>query len=1057
MRYFIILLTFVLGASRAFGQLAGVVTDSSTGKKINGVIIVDVKTGEKTSTDINGRFYFGKYIGQSPLKFSHVSFRDTLLSFPQNLSDLEIQLIPQNVKIDEVEVSTGYQKIPKERSTGSFFHIGKDRFNEQVGAGVLDRLPAISSGLIADNSTTSSGRLMIRGLSTINGTKEPLIILDNFPFEGDINAINPNDIQDITILKDAAAASIWGVRAGNGVIVITTKRSQYGQKLRIEFTAHTRIGSKPDLFSLETISSKDFIEVEEMLYGKGYYKSVINNKAKSPLTPIVEMLVKKDENLLSEKDYEIERNRLYNMDVRKAYLDHMYRPSLDQQYFLNLRGGTETMRWGTSAGYDRKLSNTYDLSNRFTIRFDNQWKIGRKVKLGADLIYTTTEVSKGRTGYGGISQDSKRLYPYASFADEDGNELPISKMNNKYLDQIRNEGKLLDWDYFPLNEYRKQENIKNSKELLFNTNLEYNLSKTILLTGRYQSAINVGRSDLLYASDSYYVRDRVNFFSKLDPGTGRILNNLPYGAILDYNNLRRDINNFRGQLDYNESFGEHDVSLLFGGEVRSAKTKVDENIIYGLNQSNLTVSNVDFTRQFPNYVTGSMSYIPNGLSLSGTTSKFLSMYSNGAYTYAKRYSVTASARRDATNLFGLRARDKWNMLWSLGGAWNVSNETFFASETVDHLKVRGTHGYSGNIDPSMSAVNSIMFSGVNNYLNEPYARFKTYINPDLKWETVQTTNVAVDIGLLKNRLTGSFEYFIKKGVDLFGQDLIDPTAGVGPSVTKNVANMTGKGFDIILASRNIKKQRFGWDTDVNISYSKDKVTKYYLEPRPANSYLSERSISGIEGMPVYSFYSFKWGGLDPSNGGPVGYFEGEKSMDYTNIYNNTKIEDLNYNGPVLPLWSGSMGNTLSYGDLKLTFRIMYKFGHVFRRRSIDYSSLYRNNIGHSDYGLRWQNAGDESFTDIPSLVYPAVSLRDGFYTFSSVLAEKGDHIRLKYINLSYNVDKLPLSNLKGNLFLNVDNVGILWRANKYGIDPEYYSDISAPPSRMFTIGINLTM
>jgi len=1051
---FFILLFF---SSESFCQISGKVFERERKEAISGATIQSEDGRYITRSDKDGRFHLSVSIFPVRIVIHHMAYGDTTLFINTKAENLIVELSRniQELEIVDVEVNTGYQTLPKERSTGSFVHIGKEKFTEQVGSDILYRLPSITNGLFADYSTTSSGRLTIRGLSSIRGPKAPLIIVDNFPYEGNLSDINPNDVQGITVLKDAAAASIWGVRAGNGVIVITTKSYNKSDKLRIDFSANMRVGQKPDLLSLEVMPTKDFIELEEFLFDKGFYNSTINNRLKPPLTPIVEMLLARRNGMMTNEEYEEEKGKLISLDVRREYLKYLYRHSQDQQYYYMMSGGVDRNDWSISLGYDDKKSVLNNHYSRISMRMQENWKLFERLQIGGQVYFTSTSSKNGRPGYGNITQDSKRLYPYARLMDSSGNPLSITKKNGTYLRQVKDQGLLLDWTYYPLIDYTFNKDVSNRQNIIFDGDIKYRLPK-IDLTVRYQYLSNNTEREERFGENSFYVRDLVNTFSQIKGDQIEYI--VPKGAISDYGNQRTSVQNLRFQGDYRAVLGVQDIAALIGTELRKETFNSKQNRIYGLNESNLSIPNVDFTRQYPSIVDGSLSFIPNKISFSETATNFISVFANAAYTYGNRYTLTGSVRRDATNLFGLRTNDKWNMLWSAGLGWNISNERFFQIPAINWLRLRATYGFSGNIDPAMSAVTTITYTSTNYYNNMPFARFTTYYNPDLKWETVATQNVGVDLGLFDNRLAINLEYYRKNAKDLFGPSIVDPTSGIGGAILKNIASLRTDGFDLSITSRNYTEKSFSWYTLLNLSYSYDRVQEYYLDQNLARDFLNERSVAGIKGKPVYSLFSYFWGGLDPENGNPIGYFKGERSTNYSDIYNKTLLEELQFHGAVLPVWYGNIGNTFSYKNLKLDIQVTYKLGHYFRRNSVHYNNLFRNAVAHSDYVNRWQQPGDEDWTNVPSMVYPAVLQRDNFYIASSALVEKADHIRLQYINLSYEINKniVPwIGKYKMKLFFNVDNVGILWRSNKYGIDPDFYSDIVPPPSRIISCGIKL--
>ncbi|PZR02908.1 MAG: SusC/RagA family TonB-linked outer membrane protein, partial [Flavobacterium psychrophilum] len=317
----------------------------------------------------------------------------------------------------------------------------------------------------------------------------------------------------------------------------------------------------------------------------------------------------------------------------------------------------------------------------------------------------------------------------------------------------------------------------------------------------------------------------------------------------------------------------------------------------------------------------------------------------------------------------------------------------------------------------------------------------------------------VDFAFRNNILTGSIEYYKKKGVDLIGDALIDPTTGVS-TIRGNFSNMETKGVDIQLNSKNID-QTLKWNTSFIFNYTTEKITKYDI-PQPIGAYFSayKGSVAPIVGYPLRGIFSYKWGGLDPTTGDPRIILGDTLNKNYTATTTNVILpSDLVYSGRYNPPFAGSILNSFSWKGVLLSFNITYKMGHYFRRGSINYSSFTNNNwrAGHKDFALRWSKPGDELITDVPSLIYPETSSgrRDQFYNNSTILIEKADHIRLQYVNVGYAFSENLLRNFKFkslNVFFYVNNLGIIWRANKQNIDPDY-PYLNYPPSRSFSFGI----
>ncbi|MDT3404254.1 SusC/RagA family TonB-linked outer membrane protein [Mucilaginibacter terrae] len=1017
-------------------------------------------------TDAKGNFHLPALKNGDVLYITFTGYekREVRLDFPVSIP-LTLSMTRSNRQLQEVTISTGYQNVPRERATGSFSSIDSKTFNQQVSPNILSRLPAIANGLTVDRGTNAAGQLTIRGLSSIRGPKDPLIVVDNFPYDGNINNINPNEVENITILKDAAAASIWGARAGNGVIVITTKKGRQNQPLTIDWNANVSIGDKPDLGQLRQMSSSDFIDAERFLFGQNYYRTQINSSSRPALSPVVELLNQQATGAISAAEANRQIDQLRSLDIRDDFDRYLYRRAVSQQYALSLRGGTDKVTWTAFAGYDRNVTNLDAVSDRKNLRFSTTFRPVAKLQLLAGIYYTDGSNRSGRPGYGDVTSRGPAFYPYAQFADASGNALPIVKdYRASYLATAGN-GRLLDWRYYPLEDYKHDSTKGRLQDVLVNAGLTYDLPFGLKADVKYQYERQQNPSDHLYDAESFYSRNLVNLYTSI-AANGTLTNNVPKGGIIDYARDDLEAHNFRGQLNFDRQLGVHEISAIAGTEIRNSHTTGQAFRLFGYDPGNLSFGNVDLTRQYPTFVTGAASFIPSANGLSERNTRFVSYYANGAYTYDRKYALSLSARRDASNLFGLNTNDQWNPFWSTGLSWEASRENFFKVKAVNYLRLRATYGQSGNINPSMVAVTTIAYLGLPSpYTNLPYSRFDNYANPELRWETSKMLNIAADFRAFGDALTGSIEYYHKKGQNLFGLAPIDYTTGVGASIVRNVAGMSGHGLDIQLNSRNLNSE-VRWNTTLNYSRYKDKVTDYYLADQQANRFVSTdatSNITGLTGYPVYSVFGYRTAGLDPGTGAPRGYVGGEISQNYAALTGpDVRLEDLRYFGSAIPTSFGSLINTLAIGDLELNFSISYKFGYYFHRSSINYSQLGSSWAGHSDYAQRWQQPGDEARTSVPSFSYPLSSSRSNFYAGSETLVEKADHVRLQYVTLSYTLEQskhrfLPVRRLQ--IYGSANNLGILWRANKQGLDPDfsYGTAFRVADPRIYSIGLRTTL
>ncbi|WP_164467017.1 SusC/RagA family TonB-linked outer membrane protein [Kaistella daneshvariae] len=1055
---------FVCSWISAQYTVTGTVIDEQAGMPLAGILITPHGSGTASLTDREGRFSLQVRDPEIKINFSGAGYiaQEVKISLPLQAS-LRVILIPKTATIEEITLKTGYQQIPKERATGAFSTVNSNQLSKQVTTNIMDRLPAVASGVLVDQTTNDTPQLMVRGLSSLRGPKNPLIILDDFPYEGNLANINPEMVESVTVLKDAAASSIWGARAANGVIVITTRKGKFGQPFSVDFTANTTMSDKPELNYIRQMSSSDFIDVEKELFSRGYYNSAINSTSHPVLTPVVDLLNQVKKGQISAEDAEHQIALLRQADVRDQYRKYMYSPSLNQQYALNISGGSPKISWTAGLGYDKNSGNLSEQTERTNFRLQNTWKPTGRLSFSAGVIYADLSSRSGRTGYGGVRMSGQWQVPYLQFADAEGRQLVVPSIyDQRYKESLAKTG-LLDWNYYPLTDWQHSVSESLSSDLLLNAALQYKIFKGLEAEVRYQFQRTDRADQTLHDEKSYTARRYVNNFAYYD-AAGILKFRVPKGGILDRYNILTSVNNLRGQLNYRLSSEAHEVAAIAGAEVRATEAASSQTRDYGYNVIRKSAQSVDYLNPYPQFVTGASDFITNMRGMNERNTNFVSLYVNAAYTYAKKYTISGSIRRDASNLFGLNTNDQWNPFWSAGLAWKVSDESFYPSQWLPTLKLRGSYGFSGNIDPAMVAVTTIIYdTSPSTYTGTGMARIDQFYNPNLRWETIRMINMGLDFTLLNNRVTGSFDFFSKKGSNLFGPASLDYTTGIF-SMLMNVAGMKGHGVDVELRTQNLSNANFQWNTLLNFSTYKDEVTDYYVRSSFANNYVSTSGstvlISGKTGLPVYSIFAYKWAGLDPQTGDPRGYLNGEVSTDYTAITGSEKgIEELKFFGSAVPTTYGSLINTLAYRRFSLELGLTYKFGYWFRRNSIQYTQLLSDRVGHSDYEQRWQHPGDEAFTDVPSLIYTTNSPRDQFYSGSEVLVEKGDHVRFQYLNLGFDFPVTRFTNLPFNslrLYGAVSNLGILWQANRSGLDPDHSFGINAlKPVRSYSLGFNL--
>jgi len=1042
------------GSLKAQKSISARVINETTRAPLAGVTVT-IKNGASAVTDSSGYFKIA-YSGASPvLQLSSVGY------FPFeariNASQHLFMLKPHAISMEEVTVNNGYQQLPRERSTGSFDKIDNTLLNRSVSPNILDRLEGTASSLYFSKVLGKSD-LFIRGLSTLQGNTTPLIVLNNFPYDGDINTINPDDVESITVLKDAAAASIWGARAGNGVIVITTKKGKYSEPFSVSLNSSVTVQNEPDIYKARNfMASPDYISVEKYLFSQGQYDGDLSGIRHPVISPVVEILSRERDGTISQADGDAQINALSKNDVRSDYEKYVYRKAVTQQYTLGLSGGSDKINYLMNAGLDKNnLSLTGNDTRRNTFYTALNIKPVSRLEISSTITYT--DYKSDFNGLQNISPGGNKagLYPYARLADDEGNPVAVAKdYRYGYIDTA-GQGTLENWHYKPLDELKNQQHATISQEVLLNLGIAYNVSQQLSLEVRGQYQKNYSENRNFYGPSSYFARNLVNRYTNITDGN--LTQNITAGGILDETYSSVTAYNMRAQMNYHATYGKaHTLYIIAGAETRENKLTSQTGREYGYNDDILTYMPVDYITRFKLYGTLGSGNIPQNSGFSGILNRYVSFFGNAAYSYKNKYTLSASVRKDASNLFGVNTNQKWNPFWSAGTGWKISGESFYHASWLPFLKARVTYGYSGNINNGLSALAIIQYNTGAEVTNLPYAVATQPSNPNLRWERTGTLNWGLDFATAKNIITGSVEYYVKKSSDLLEPVPVDATTGArGSLITKNAADLNTKGVDIKLSS-SLMLGKIKWEGQILFSSVKNKVTKYLYQYATKNAYINTGYlITPFEGGDPYALVCYRWGGLDPENGDPLGYIDGKVSKDYVKLTTPATFNDLVIKGTTRPPYFGSFRNSFYYKGFGISANIVFKWGYYFRRDALQYDELFNNWIMNSEYAQRWQKPGDEKTTNVPSLTYPSDSYRDQFYANSEATVEKGDHIRLQDIRASYDFT----INSHGRqivrdvqLYLYLNNVGIIWRANKLGIDPDYGTALPAALST--SIGVKV--
>lgn len=1062
--YLTIIFVIVLTATAAAQPYQGRVLASDTKLPLAGVNIESTNSGRIDVSDSNGYFHIAIQHQADTFIAKHLGYESQEFTLAAMGKSLTLYLTLSSAVLQEVIVNTGYYEIPRERATGSFAHIDQQTLSRSASTNILDRLEGVTNGLQFDrslvtgeNAGSAAPRLRVRGLSTIEAGSDPLVIVDNFPYDGNISTINPNDVESVTVLKDAASASIWGARAGNGVIVINTKKGRRNQPFTVNLVANTSFLESPDLFySRNFLPSETVMKIQEEFFSKGGY--VEDESIYLPL--YVEMLIKKRDGLITDEAFDYMRNQYRQADLRQQARSYLYQTGLTQQYAVNGSGGGERYTYYLAGNYDNNKGNVIgNSSRRVNVNMRNEFKINKKISIEAGIWYTSKSAVNNGLTYTAIGNGATE--PYLLLADEQGIPLPTGYYSRRfsYSENAIEKG-LVNWQYYPLEEMELRNRISDDREVRVTSGFNYRILNWLDVKANYRFLSGQSGGSNYYDPGSFYVRDLINRFTQPD---GRQA--IPHGGINDVMpNNAYSTHSGRVLLNQEREWsGSHRLSALAGIELSEHRISQTPGLrLYNFSNDFLGGTQAfDFTTWYPVLPRGSARVESGQGSVERRLNRNLSYFSNAAYTYLDRYIISSSVRWDGSNLLGVKTNQRGTVLWSSGVSWRIDEEKFYNKDGIfPRLRLKATYGSGGIIDKSQGHYPTVSFR-INSDTGLPYADLLHPGNPSLRWETVNTLNLAAEWGMKGERLSGSVEWYNKDAKDLLGSFMIDPTTGAGPNYRRNYASMRTRGLDLQISSLNIRKAGFHWKSVVMVNYSSNKIVSYDT-PESANvfDYFFLNGRPPVVGRSLDAIYAFPWYGLNGNTGLPdlPGYEDG--NVDYDEHILNFDPNDLSLMGVGVPPLFGSLRNDFSFKGFDLSAMISFSQGGLFRRTSMVPGGEYLTTPRyHQDYFRRWQEPGDEAFTDVPARVERYHANLADFYTYSEVLVESSDHIRLRDINLSYTIDGKKVGALSFQslrLTINAQNLGILWRKNRSGVNP-LYPNAEFPAQRSVTLGFQLTL
>lgn len=1043
--------------------LNGRVTDND-GNVLPGVAIFTHDKSQGTVTDIDGRFSFPKPLAYGTvLNFSSVGMKphDVVYSGEQLLQVVMVEDVKQ---LDAVIV-TGFQTISRERATGAATIVKSDYLDKIQGMNLGSKLEGSTPGLVTYNGQTS-----IRGTSTFSSSigTTPLLVMDGQPVTGiSLNELNSDDIESVTVLKDAAATSLYGVRAANGVIVVTTKRGT-SKKPNINISAKFFLDPLPSLDYMHYASTSDIIDYERdyLTHNPNYLSNPLNYFETQNLPTGPHYMTQIDRLYYRMAKGEITENQLNNTldilrknDYRKAYRDALQQMNFTQDYNISIAQASDRSNLYFSARYENQ--STYnkndDRWDRYTFYLKNELNLTSWFKLtaGANVAITNNQYTQAG------KQGGNTFMPYDALYNEDGSYAYAYPYNYYRSQEINQKEGLEFMGYNAVEESTK--NIQKNENVYWKlfTHADFKLLKGLDLGIKFQYEKQMYTSEQYDEEDSYYMRYMINQFATNDE-QGGFTYYIPKGGRLFTTNSRWSSLNLRAQFNYQTTIaGKHEITALLGGEIKEDKDRSNDSQRFGYDDQKLTYDKQVDWKALSKGVKGQLSDNPqqkteDGLSIGETQHRYVSAYFNASYSYDSRYALNGSVRIDQADLFGTDPKYRYRPLWSVGASWNISNEEFMKSTGwLDMLKLRVTYGITGNVDQQSSPYLRGSYGTMPNSSGQVITSIMTPPNKLLRWEKTSNFNIGIDFALF-HKLTGSIDFYNRYSSDLLATKSLDPSTGFVQGKFNNGA-MRNRGLELSLSYDWLKSRDWELNTNFTAAFNSNKIKEVGYLPTDALDMMRNPKYYYLKGDTYNTLYTYRYAGLTDT---------GEPSVYDTdgNIVSVTPLRDINVlvrTGQLDPKWSGALDVSLRWKQLSLFTKIVYYTGHTLR---IDATPLYTGvtdgNV-HEDIVNRW--TPEHTDTDIPSMTsYKTTADREYFWKYSDYNTASASFIKVRNIGLSYTLPQqwINKAGLKGITLRAQVNNPCYWAANKRDIDPEAFSanggyrNSEQTTSYLFGININ---
>jgi TonB-linked SusC/RagA family outer membrane protein len=1025
-------------------------------------------------TTQDGRFILSDIDGSEMLITSYVGYRNdtTILTGGNNIT---IRLLPITNNLSEVAViSTGYQELSKERATGSYGKPDMKIFSERIGSNdLISRLDGLVAGVTVNASGIGKGanrygtgtnqQSVIRGISSVNLSAEPLYVVDGVQVPN-LSYLNPNDVEDVSVLKDAAAAAIYGAKAANGVIVITTKKGKRDQQLHFNYNGAFTFSGRPRFDKDFYMNSAQYIATAKEIFDP------VNNPAQQLsygfIAPHEDILYKQYQKLITDAQATKSLDSLSKIDNRDQVRDLIYQNAFSKNNTISVAGGSKLYAIYSSVSHVNTQTNTPGQSNNSYLFNVNQtinpvsWmNIGLNTALNKNIAKAKYSFDVG-----------PGFLPYQLFQDGNGTPLTVNYMTGWSADrqadyQARSR---INLDYIPLEEVDKGYTKSNLLNLNTSASVQIRFWKGLSFQGNYGYQRSSGTSESYLDHTSLDLRKELLNFTKANTPADEPVYYLP-AAGGRFTTINRASENWtvRNQLVYNTRLrnGKDQLNLQLGQEILEQSSIMNTNILRGYDDVLKTYSLLDYVTLskplFGAIGSGYSMFNEKPFVRLAEKSRFKSIFGLFNYSISDIYMIDASIRQDKSSLFASDEAAQNDPAFSVGAKWLLSREKWMPKlNWINNLALRATYGVTGN-SPYVGAASTfdILYAGSDTNFGN-YLTVSQAANNKLSWEATHTWNFGLDFGLLNHRLNGSTDVYFKNTKGLIGSVEFNPLNGT-ETATGNIGNIKNSGIELTLNSRNILSKDFNWSTSFVFSYNHNKLVSYAKPLQYLTDALSQVGSSYQIGYARPSLFAFRYAGLDALGDPQIYRADGTITKEpYA-----AKPEDLVYMGTTQPKYNGGLSNTFRYKQLSLTVNLVYNLGAVMRGPAVRYpngrltvGSFSDGNL-YATFADRWKQPGDEKITNIPSfsadpnVVYNRRDLN--YYNYADINVISASYVKLRDVTLSYDLAPSLFNALKlqrASVFAQTGNF-LLWTKNDVGVDPEV--GFGQHASRTLNLGINV--